>query len=159
MPEHRLPESIDDEDHTAVSRRALLAGAASFTAAAGGLAAAGSALAATQPSEADFKITNGQIYQSVIHWCFKPMPAATLIEGAARLGLKSVELIPPADWPLLKKHGMVCAISSGHGFVKGFAHKEEHDECTAVLRTSIDATSDAGIPNGIHFSGTRTRNQ
>jgi hydroxypyruvate isomerase len=104
---------------------------------------------------ADFKITNARINQSVIHWCFNPMPVVTLIEGAARLRLKSVELIPPADWPLLKKHGLVCAISSSHGFVKGFAHKEEHDECIASLRTSIDATSDAGFPSVITFSGMR----
>jgi hydroxypyruvate isomerase len=155
MPEHRLPESIDDENHAAVSRRTLLAGAAGFTAAAGGLAGACSALAASEPAEANFKITNGQINQSVIHWCFKPMPVATLIEGAARLGLKSVELFPPADWPLLKQRGLVCAISSGHGFVKGFAHKEEHDECLAILRKSIDDTSDAGFPSVITFSGMR----
>src|SRR5436305_481616 len=109
MPEHHLPESIADENCAAVSRRALLAGAASFTAAAGGLAAAGSALAAGESPVANFKISNGLINQSVIHWCFKPMPVATLIEGAARLGLRSVELIPPADWPLLKQRGLVCA--------------------------------------------------
>jgi len=144
-PENRSP---------AVSRRKILAGAAGLTAA-GGLSAAGAALAADALSEPPFKIANDRIKQSVIYWCFKPMPVATLIEGAARLGLKSVELVPPTEWALLKKHSMVCAISPGHPFTKGFAHKEEHDECIAILRKSIDDTSDAGFPSVITFSGMR----
>jgi hydroxypyruvate isomerase len=154
MPEHRPNASIE-ENSGAVSRRALLAGAAGLTVGSGALAAAGSALAAGESPMADFKIANGRINQSVIHWCFNPMPVATLIAGAARLGLKSVEIIPPTDWPLLKKHGLICAISPSHGFVKGFAHKDEHAECIESLRKSIDATSDAGFPSVITFSGMR----
>src|SRR3712207_8035030 len=45
-----------------------------------------------------------------------------------------------------KKNGLICAISSSHGFAKGFAHREEHDECLAKLRESIEATSAAGFP-------------
>jgi hydroxypyruvate isomerase len=71
------------------------------------------------------------------------------------MGLKSVELVPPSDWPMLKKLGLVCAISSSHGFAKGFAHKQEHAECLANLRESIDATSDAGFKSVITFSGFR----
>ncbi len=138
-----------------VSRRTVLASAAGLTAAATGVSAAARALAADTPAEAPFKITNDRIKQSVIYWCFKPMPVPTLIEGAARLGLKSVEIIPPSEWALLKKHGMICAISPGHPFTKGFAHKEEHDECIAILRKSIDDTSDAGFPSVITFSGMR----
>jgi hydroxypyruvate isomerase len=151
MAHRRL--SASPQINAAINRRMLLAGAAGLTAAASGLAGAGSALAAQ--AAPDFKVTNGRINQSVIHWCFKPMPVETLAAGAARLGLKSVELVPPADWPTLKKHGLVCAISPSHGFVKGFAHKEEHDECVAVLRKSIDASSDAGYPSVITFSGMR----
>ena len=158
MPQHDA--SPGDPQAAAVSRRALLAGAAGLTAAASGLARAGSALAAArqsaaQPAPADFKVVNDRIHQSVIHWCFKPMPVATLAAGAARLGLKSVELVGPADWPTLAKQGLICAISPSHGFVKGLAHKEEHAECLAALRTSINATGDAGFPNVITFSGMR----
>jgi len=69
---------------------------------------------------------NGRIQQSVIHWCFKPMPVEELANHAARMGLKSVELVAPEYWPTLKKLGLICAISPSHGFTKGFAHKEEH---------------------------------
>jgi hydroxypyruvate isomerase len=55
----------------------------------------------------------------------------------------------------LKKLGLVCAISGSHGFAKGFAHREEHEECLAKLRTSIDATAREGWPSVITFSGFR----
>src|SRR5882724_7373850 len=58
---------------------------------------------------------NGRIQQSVIHWCFKPMPVEELANHAARMGLKSVELVAPENWPMLKKLGVVCAISPSHG--------------------------------------------
>jgi hydroxypyruvate isomerase len=98
---------------------------------------------------------NGRIQQSVIHWCFKPMPVEELADHAARMGLKSVELVSPDNWPTLKKLGLICAISSSHGFTKGFAHKEEHAECLEILRKQIDLTSEAGFPNIITFSGFR----
>jgi len=98
---------------------------------------------------------NGRIQQSVIQWCFKPMPVEELANHAARMGLKSVELVAPEYWPTLKKLGLICAISSSHGFTKGFAHKEEHEECLATLRKNIDLTSEAGFPNIITFSGFR----
>jgi hydroxypyruvate isomerase len=144
----------------ALSRRKLLAGGVAVAAASGllrsGVANAAESreeLAAHMPS--DYKITIGRIKQSAVHWCFKPMDVETLAAGAARMGFKSVELVGPADWPTLEKHGLICAISPSHGFVKGFAHREEHEECIAALRKSIDATSDAKFPNVITFSGMR----
>lgn len=83
------------------------------------------------------------------------MPLEQLAAASARLGLKSVELVGPQHWPALKKHGLICAISGSHGFAKGFAHLEEHEECLTKLRQSIDATSDAGFPSVITFSGFR----
>src|SRR5947209_2959786 len=102
-----------------------------------------------------YKAKNGRIQQSVIHWCFKPMPPEELAEHAARLGLRSVELVTPEHWPMLKKLGLVCAITPSHGFAKGFAHKEEHEECLKILRQRIDDSAAAGFPNVITFSGFR----
>ena len=87
---------------------------------------------------------NNRINQSVIHWCFKPMSVEELAGHAQSMGIKSVELVGPEHWPLLKKHGLVCAISPSHGFAKGFAHKEDHAECLGILRKSIDATAAVG---------------
>ncbi len=102
-----------------------------------------------------YKVKNKRINQSVVPWCFRPMPAAELIGHSARMGLPSVELIGTEHWPLLKKHGMICAIAGSHGFRKGFAHREEYDECIASLRKSIDAAAEAGFPSVITFSGFR----
>ncbi len=151
-------DNIRGENAAAVSRRKLLSGAAVVTAASAGLLRGGLARGSeSSPAAggADFKIAHGRITQSAAHWCFKPMDVETLAAGAARMGFKSVELIGPADWKPLEKHGLICAITPSHGFVKGFAHTEEHDECIAALHKSIDATSDAGFPNVITFSGMR----
>jgi hydroxypyruvate isomerase len=102
-----------------------------------------------------YKAQRDNIRQSVVPWCFRPMPAPELIGHAAALGLESVELVGTEHWPLLKDKGLVCAITSSHGFAKGFAHPAEHNECIASLRKSIDATSAAGWPNVITFSGFR----
>ncbi len=125
----------------------------------GGLALSAAATLPSVVRAADesqvYTAKNGRIQQSVIHWCFKPMPVEELANHAARMGLKSVELVAPENWPTLKKLGLICAISPSHGFTKGFAHKEEHAECLEVLRKQIDLTSEAGFPNIITFSGFR----
>src|SRR5262245_25844529 len=71
-------------------------------------------------------VTRGRIKQSVVPWCFKPMPVPELARHAAKLGLRSVELCDPQFWPELKTLGLTCAIAGSHGFAKGFARVEEH---------------------------------
>src|SRR6266702_5626484 len=102
-----------------------------------------------------YKAGSGRIRQSVIHWCFKPMPVEELAEGAARMGIKSVELVAPEYWPALKKLGLICAMTPSHGFAKGFAHREEHEACLEMLRKRIDESAEAGFPSVITFSGFR----
>jgi hydroxypyruvate isomerase len=125
-------------------------------------AAAGAGVASALPGigaaadKSDFYTATGRrIRQSVIYWCFKPMPVEELAQAAAKMGIKSVELVPSEHWPMLKKLGLTCAMTPSHGFAKGFAHKEEHEECLATLRRRIDESADAGFPNVITFSGFR----
>lgn len=106
-------------------------------------------------AEPAYRVQHGKIRQSVVPWCFKPMPVPELIEHAARLGLESVELVPFQFWPQVKTAGMTVAIASSHGFAKGFAHTEEHDECVRVLRERIDQSAAFGCPSVITFSGFR----
>ena len=102
-----------------------------------------------------YRSKNKRINQSVVHWCFKPMSVEELAIESVRMGIKSVELVGTEHWATLKKHGLICAISGSHGFAKGFAHKEEHEQCIESLRKSIDATAEAGWPSVITFSGFR----
>ena len=102
---------------TSLDRRQLLTGL--------GAAAAASVIpfstAAAEESDHGKTIVNNRINQSVVHWCFKPMKLETLSRHAAEIGIKSVELITPKDWPILKRYGLKCAITPSHGFAKGFA--------------------------------------
>jgi hydroxypyruvate isomerase len=81
-----------------------------------------------------WKVAKGRIRQSVVAWCFKPMPFEDLARSAAAMGLLSVELAPPSDWPILKKYGLTCAIAGSHGFVKGWNDKANWDFCTEMSR-------------------------
>ena len=106
-------------------------------------------------------VTKGRINQSVADWCFisdasvKPMTLERLCQVAVALGIKSVELVKPADWPLLKKYGLVNALAPSHGFAKGFNDKANHEMCIAEIRKSVDACAEAGFPTVITFSGFR----
>src|SRR6266699_1671380 len=98
-----------------------------------GAAAGLPSITRAKESEEPYRAKNNRINQSVIFWCFRPMPVEELAAHAARMGIKSVELVGPEHWPLLKKLGLVCAMTPSHGFAKGFAHKEEHAECLDLL--------------------------
>jgi hydroxypyruvate isomerase len=136
------------------ARREILAGAAGTMAAlAAGLSSNRSAMGqvpAIQPA-----VVKGRIKQSVCAWCFKPMDLETLAKNAAAMGLKSIELVPPKDWGILKKHGLVCALTSSHGFVNGWNRTENHPMCLEKVTAAIDATAAAGFPSVITFSGFR----
>ena len=115
------------------------------------------AIASSRASAAEprYVADKGRIKQSVVPWCFNPMPVSELAKHSAAMGLKSVELTGPENFPMLKQLGLVCALSGSHGFAKGFAHKEEWAECLASLRKSIEATAAAGFFSVITFSGFR----
>jgi hydroxypyruvate isomerase len=144
-----------------VTRRGLLSGAAGALAAAGlwraGAAQGGQASPGKAPSRR--VVVNGRIRQSVCQWCFtspkspKPMTLEELAREAAAMGIESVELVEPKDWPILKRYGLICALTSSHGFEKGFNNEANHDWCIAKLKESIDATAAAGFPSVITFSG------
>jgi len=132
-----------------LDRRSALKAAATLTA-----SAALGVSSRAEPSPL-YKAKNGRIKQSVIAWCFNPMPVPELAKHAATLGIQSVELCDPKFWPELKQLGLTCAIAGSHGFAKGFAHREEHEECLGILRQRIPECAAAGVERVISFSGFR----
>jgi hydroxypyruvate isomerase len=80
---------------------------------------------------------------------------------AARLGIKGFDLIGPADWPTLKKYGLVPSMypSSATGPAGSIAdalnRKENHDKFRPLLHAAIDEAAANGLPNIITFSGNR----
>ena len=97
----------------------------------------------------------GRIKQSVCKWCFGSIPMEEFAPYCAKIGIKAMDLVGPSDWPILKKHGLICSMSGSHGIVKGLNRKENHEECLAKIRKSIEETAEAGFPNVICFSGNR----
>ena len=145
-----LPLAQPGSAAPAFTRRILLRGAA-----AGAVTALGFPAIVRGADQAVYRARNGRINQSVVPWCFRPMTLEELCGHAARMGLGSVELVTPDKFPLLKQHGLVCALTGSHGFAKGFAHVEEHAECLKMLTERIDATAAASFGSVITFSGFR----
>ncbi len=99
--------------------------------------------------------TKGRINQAVSRWCYGKWSLDQLCEVSKRLGIKAIDLLGPGDFATVKKHGLVCSVVNSHSLPNGLADKKFHTECLAKLREAIDATSDAGFPNVISFSGNR----
>jgi hydroxypyruvate isomerase len=125
-------------------------------------AAAADPLAST--ARADDKL-KGRIKQSVVSWCFmargEKWSAEKLCEAAKQVGIPSVELISPQHWPLLKKHGLTCAIASNGapgGFKKAFNNEKFHAETIEHTSKTIDLCADAGVPSVIAFFGFKWTN-
>jgi hydroxypyruvate isomerase len=103
----------------------------------------------------------GRINHSVCLWCYggfmsqAKMNLDQFAEACAKMGIKSIELTGPDQWPTLKKHGLICAMSGSHSIPKGFNRVQNHEECIEKVKKSIDSTADAGFPNVICFSGNR----
>ena len=144
--------------HNALSRRALLRGAAAGAAALAGVAPG--ALAADEKAA-----VKGRIKQSIVFWCFNGFgdkwDIETTCQVATDLGCVSVELMAPELWGPLKKHGLTCAIAPNgmpdRPFVKGFNNPKYHDELIDRAKKMIDACADAGVPSVIAFSGYKWR--
>lgn len=99
-------------------------------------------------------VINGRFKQSVCAWCYK-IPLDEFAAKAAAMGLKSIELVEPKDWAMLKKYGLICAMTPSHPTGQGVNKKANHEKCIAALKKSIDVCAEAGFPNVITFSGNR----
>ena len=98
---------------------------------------------------------NGRINQSFVTWNFRPLTVPELAKLAVKFGVKSIELVGPELWPMLKELGLKCAIAGSHGFAKGFAQPEQHAECLKVLEQRLEQCAAHGVPSVITFSGFR----
>ena len=106
-------------------------------------------------------VKKGRINQSVVHWCWgeRGWKIEDTAKAAADLGCKSVELVSPDDWPVLKKHGLTCAIApngvEGPPFMRGFNNPDYHDIVIKATKETIDACAKFGVKNVIAFNGYR----
>jgi hydroxypyruvate isomerase len=133
-----------------LSRRRLLQGAV-------GLAAAGAAPFLHAAGAEDGKaVVKGRLRQSIAKWCFeKAWDLEKMCQIAVQLGCQSIELVPPKDWPVLKKHGLTCALALSHWFDKGVNNPKYQDMCLSQIREAVDASAAFGCPNVLTFTGFR----
>ena len=99
----------------------------------------------------------GRVNHSVCKWCYAKIPLEDLCAAAGPIGLQSIELLGPDDWPTLKKHGLTCAMANGAGMgiENGFNRIENHDKLVESYLAVIPQAADAGLSNLICFSGNR----
>lgn len=99
----------------------------------------------------------GRINHSVCRWCYNSIPFEELCQAAVEIGLKSIELVGPEEWPVLKKYGLTAAMpwGAGMGIEKGFNNPEYHDELVKSYEEMIPKIAEAGFKQIICFSGNR----
>jgi hydroxypyruvate isomerase len=111
---------------------------------------------------------SGRINHSVCKWCYKDISLETLAAAAKGIGLQSIELLNPEDFPTLKKHDLTCAMVSNPvgktaagvsvgGIPKAWNRLEHHDTLVEIYTKRITETADAGFVNLICFSGNREK--
>ena len=134
-----------------------------FLKSAGVLAAAASLGPRLAKAEAALK---GRINHSVCKWCYPKISLEDLCVAGKEMGLKSIELLQPADFATLKKHDLTCAMVSNPtpkgpdgkpigGIERAWNRPEHHETLVAAYTAQIDAVAEAGMKNLICFSGNR----
>ena len=138
-----------------ISRRSVLQNLAVGTAAT--TAAAMSLCNRSQADEDKPAKLKGRVSHSACRWCYNSIPLEKLCQAAAEMGIKSIDLTGPEEWPTLKKYGLTCAMGTGAGMgiTRGFNRVEYHDKLVADYESLIPKASAAGLKNVICFSGNR----
>ena len=98
----------------------------------------------------------GNIKQSVCRWCYGKIPLEKLAAEAAKIGYKSIELLRPEEYKVIKPLGLTCAMLNGTGSIDNCLNrKENHERCEKELRQAIEFAAAEGLPSVICFSGNR----
>lgn len=113
-----------------------------------------------------FLFKMSRIKHSVCRWCYDSIPLEDLCVVAKDIGIPSIELVMPADMPVLQKHGLSCAMISFPvgktpegievGCIeKAFNRLEHHDTLEQIYEPHMRAAAAAGVRQVICFSGNR----
>jgi hydroxypyruvate isomerase len=152
QPQQTAVQHMTDASNTGFSRRRLLQAAAAMAAWGGLSRRAG---AAPQDAGDQRVVTKGRIRQSVMGWCFKPMPVDELARHCRAMGLVAMEGIGAESYPTVRKLGLEISLVGSHGFGTGPFDPENIPLCVAKLRESIDLAAEVGCPSVITFTGMR----
>lgn len=123
--------------------------------------AAAAALVGTAPASASAfvappHLSAGEFQHSVCKWCYPNFTVEELAREVSRMGIASIELLDPEDWPALARYDLVCAMANGPGGItEGWNRIEFHERLIAGATERIPLVAKAGYPNMIVFSGNR----
>lgn len=115
----------------------------------------GEAIKATELLSAPFNDQNFR--HSACRWCYQDIPLEALAERGKDVGLQSIELLKPDEWPIVQAKGLGCAVATDQfaSITDGFNNRKNHAALQAAYPALIRAAADTGIPNVICFSGNR----
>lgn len=99
----------------------------------------------------------GRIKHSVCKWCYEKIPLEEFCLAAKAIGIQSIEYVGPDVWPVLKKHGLTCAMPNGAGLgiERGFGDAQYHADLIKSYKEVIPMVAKAGYDQIICFSGNR----
>ncbi len=108
-------------------------------------------------SESASVALKGNINHSVCRWCYSKIELEELCKAAVSIGIKSIELTGPEEWPILKKYGLTSAMpwGAGKGILDGFNDPKLHDELVTSYEAIFPKLQAAGLNKVICFSGNR----
>ena len=107
----------------------------------------------------------GSIHHSACKWCYPKIRLDDLCPAGKEMGLTSIDLVDPPDFPTLKKYGLTCAMVSyptiegpdGEkvgGIPRGFNNRIPRP-AGAGLRAAHQGQRGCGAKHVICFSGNR----
>lgn len=99
----------------------------------------------------------GNINHTVCRWCFSSFTLDELCAAVKEMGLVGIDLVPPKDWPTLKKYGLVSTMCNGAeiSLTKGWNDKQYHEQLIKNYTEHIDLVAAAGFKNLFCASGNR----
>ena len=98
-------------------------------------------------------VENNRIRQSVMAWCFKPMPAEELAKHCQAMGMPAIEGLDIKLYPKMRELGLDIALVGSHGFKTGMCNPDQHEECLNILEERINLAADQGYKRVITFTG------
>jgi len=112
--------------------------------------------AATLPAQLQEYKTKGNIKHSVSRWCYGSISLEDLCRACKKIGIESIELLGPNEWPVVKEFGLTCAMCNGPDSINyGFNKRDHHEKLVKGFEEMIPQVAKFGFPNIICFAGER----
>ena len=121
------------------------------------LGAAAAFAAGRVRASAESVVKNGRLKQSVSRWPYNKIPLPDFCRAVADMGLKAIDLLEEADWPIAQQHGLICSMGyAGGGTIRdGLNVKANHDAIVKNFEQTIPRAAAMRVANVITFFGNK----